>query len=86
MATGTIINGPSGATGARIEGGDQTSAVLISGAATVINYATIVGVEDRGDPQVYFGISLGGAGSISNLGTQSLIEGYLGVYGRTTTP
>ncbi len=51
MATGTIINGPSGATGARIEGGDQTSAVWISGAATVINYATIVGVENRGDPE-----------------------------------
>ncbi|HUD60146.1 MAG TPA: Hint domain-containing protein [Acetobacteraceae bacterium] len=80
MATGTIINGPSGATGARIMGGDQTSAVWISGAATVINYATIVGVENRGDPNIYFGISLGGAGSISNLGTQSLIEGYLGIY------
>ena len=46
MTTGTIINGPSGATGALIEGGDQTSAVLISGAGTVVNYATIIGVEN----------------------------------------
>ena len=80
MATGTIINGPSGATGARIEGGDQVSAVLISGAATVINYATIVGFENPGDHHIYFGISLGGAGSISNLGTKSLIENYVGIY------
>jgi glycosyltransferase involved in cell wall biosynthesis len=81
MATGTIINGPSGATGALIEGGGQSNAVLISGAATIINYATIVGVENPGDTRIYYGVSLGGAaGSISNLGANSLIENYLAVY------
>ena len=81
LTTGTIINGPSGATGALIEGGDQVTAVTISGMATVINYARIVGVEDPGDPNIYYGIRLGGAaGSISNLGTHALIENYLAIY------
>ena len=81
LTTGTIINGPSGATGALIEGGDQVSAVLISGVATVVNYGNIVGVENPGDTGLYYGVRLGGAsGSISNLGTNALIENYIGVY------
>ncbi|HET6607782.1 MAG TPA: hypothetical protein VFG62_13975 [Rhodopila sp.] len=81
MTTGTIVNGPSGATGALIRGGDQASAVLISGAGTVVNYGTILGTELSGaNTGIYFGISLGGGGSISNLGAQSLISDYVAVY------
>lgn len=84
MATGIIINGPSGATGALIESGAQTDGVLISGAGTVVNNGSIVGQEYYGDQQVYFGISLGGSGSvassISNLGTSSMITDYVAVY------
>ena len=81
MTTGTIINGPSGATGALIEGGDQTNAVLITGVGTVVNYAKIIGVENPGDTGLYYGVRLGGAsGSISNLGNHALIENYIGVY------
>jgi hypothetical protein len=81
MAAGTLINGPSGATGALIEGGDQTNAVLFTGVATVVNYARIIGVENGGDPNTYYGVKLGGAsGSLSNLGTSSLIENYVGIY------
>jgi hypothetical protein len=81
LTTGTLINGPSGATGALIEGGDQTNAVLINGVATVVNYARIVGVENPGDTAIYYGVRLGGAsGSLSNLGANALIENYIGVY------
>jgi hypothetical protein len=81
LTTGTIINGPSGATGALIEGGDQVSAVLINGAATVVNYAKIIGVENPGDSGLYYGVRLGGpSGSISNLGANALIENYVAIY------
>ncbi|MDR3537185.1 MAG: hypothetical protein P4L71_11860, partial [Acetobacteraceae bacterium] len=80
MATGTVVNGPSGATGALIRGGDQTSAILISGAGTVVNYGTILGTEFVGDSGIYFGVSLGGAGRIANLGTGALISNYVAVY------
>ncbi len=84
MATGTIINGTSGATGALIQGGAQNNAVLIGGAATVLNYATITGSEYYGDTAVFFGISLAGNGSVAstigNLGSSALITNYVAVY------
>jgi hypothetical protein len=84
LTTGTLINGPSGATGALIEAGPQRDAVIISDAATVSNFGTIVGQEYYGDRQVYFGISLAGNGSvasfITNLGTRALITNYVAVY------
>ena len=81
MASGTIVNGPSGATGALIEGGDQTNAVLFTGVGSVANYGTIAGFENPGDTAIYYGIRLGGtAGGVSNLGTSALIENYIGVY------
>jgi hypothetical protein len=80
LTTGTIINGPSGATGALIEGGEQASAVLISGAGTVINDATISSYTPHYATNIGFGVSLGGGGTISNLGSLSLIEAYVPVY------
>jgi hypothetical protein len=77
MSTGTVINGPSGATGARIVGGGF--GVVIGGAGTVVNYGAITGGGGSPDPN-YYGVGLGGAGSISNLGTNALIEAYVGVY------
>ena len=81
LTTGTIINGPSGATGALIEGGEAASAILSSGVATVVNYATISAFEPTFfSNTIAYGISLGGGGGISNLGSHALIETYLPIY------
>ena len=78
---GTVINGASGATGALIVGGEQGNGVEISGAGTVINYATISAVTPTNPNQpVGFGVSVGGGGTISNLGSRALIQAYLPVY------
>ena len=77
MSSGTVINGPSGATGARIVGGG--SGVMIGGAGTVVNYGAITGGGNTDNPN-YYGVRLAGAGSISNLGTNALIEAFVGVY------
>ncbi len=77
VTTGLVINGPSGATGAQIRG---DYGILISGAGTVVNYATISGGGSQGDTTAYTAVRLGGAGDISNLGSQSLISGYVGIY------
>ncbi len=84
MTTGTVINGSPGATGALIESGFQSNAVLIGGAGAVVNYGTMNGVALNGETEVSFGVSLGGSGtvasSISNLGSNALISGYVAVY------
>jgi hypothetical protein len=78
---GTVINGASGATGALIVGGEQGNGVKISGAGTVINYATISAVTPTNANQpVGFGVSVGGGGVIRNLGSRALIQAYLPVY------
>ncbi len=77
MVTGTVVNGPDGATAALI-GNGSANGVLISGAGTVLNHGTVLGGGSFGQPQNY-GVKLGGAGSIGNLGAASLIEGYIGV-------
>jgi hypothetical protein len=78
MRSGTVVNGGSSATGALIVAGED--GIDITGAATVINYGTISGWPDSGESTIYYGVKLIGSGSISNLGTASLIEAYFGVY------
>ncbi len=84
MYTGTLTNGASGAIGALIESGLQSSAVLISGAGTVVNYGSITGLAANGESHVSYGVSLGASGtvasSIRNLGSNALISGYVAVY------
>ena len=84
MYTGTLTNGASGATGAVIESGLQSNAVLITGVGTVVNYGSIMGLAVNGEPHVSYGVSLGGSGtvasSIRNLGSNALISGYVAVY------
>jgi fibronectin-binding autotransporter adhesin len=77
VVNGVIVNGPSGATGALIEGGAK--AVLVDGTGTVVNYGTIRGSESGN----YYGVKLDGAGTVANLGTASLIDAYIGVYGQS---
>ncbi len=71
--TGTISNGRSGATGALIEGGHYG---VSSVQGPVVNYATIIGRGTAGDD---YGVAIWGTGSVGNLGTAALIEGYGGV-------
>jgi len=59
-AGGLVTNGPSGATGALIEGGNH-GIVFQSGAGTVVNFGTIAGNQAVG-----VGIALGGGGTITN--------------------
>jgi hypothetical protein len=84
MATGTVVNGASGATGALIASGLQSNAVVIAGSGTVVNYGSITGLAANGEPHITYGVSIGGNGSvassISNLGTGALITGYVAVY------
>ena len=71
---GSVINGPSGATGALIEGSEYGVSSLAG--AQVTNYGTISATNNAPGA---FGVYLT-TGSISNLGTLSLIEGYAGAY------
>ena len=80
MPTGVVINGPSGATGARIAAG-AADAISIGGAGTVQNYATIINTGTA-NPTLYYGVFLGGGSTIRNIGTASLIKGYIAVYAK----
>ena len=80
IATGTITNGPSGATGALING--DSNGILISGAGMVVNYGTVHSGGTRFDRPTY-AVRLGGAGSIGNLGPNALIYGLVGVYAQS---
>ncbi len=84
MATGTVINGPSGATGAQIISGLQSNAVLIGGPGTVVNYGTIGGAAANGEGHISYGVSIGGDGTvvsrITNTGALARINGYVAVY------
>ena len=72
---GTVVNGPSGATGALITT-DDGSGVVVEGAGSVTNYGQIISSSTR----QAFGVNLSGPGTISNLGGTALIEATVGVY------
>lgn len=75
---GTVINGASGATAALI-GGSYFGVGIGSG--LIANHATITATSNGyGSAGVY----LHGSGTVNNLGTASLIEGYSGVKARLT--
>ncbi|WP_158922592.1 Hint domain-containing protein [Acidisphaera sp. S103] len=84
LLTGTVINGASGVTGALIKSGLQNNAVVIGGVGTVANYGIIADRAANGEGHVSYGVSVGGSGtvasSISNLGPDALIYGYVAVY------
>ena len=70
---GAVVNGPSGATGALIE--SVYSGLVMTGTGTIINNGQIIGTGVGS----YYGVRLGG-GTLSNLGSASLIQGAIGVY------
>jgi hypothetical protein len=70
---GTVVNGASGATGALIQGGHQG---VYSAGGTVTNYGTIIGTQSASPG---YGVAIGTAGMVSNLGAAALIAGYVGV-------
>ena len=70
---GTVFNGQSGATGALIEGGRYG---VSDGQGVVVNDATIIATGTIGGDN---GVAIQGVGTVSNLGTAALIEGYVGV-------
>jgi RTX calcium-binding nonapeptide repeat (4 copies) len=72
---GTVVNGPSGATAALIEGTEY--GVSSKAGAQVTNYGTISATHNAAGA---FGVYVRTAGSVSNLGASSLIDGYVGVY------
>ena len=75
LGSGTVINGPSNATAAQIDVGGAT-ALQFSSRGTVVNYATISNSQSGS----YNGVDLVGGGIIENLGSKSLIQGYVAVY------
>ena len=80
LGAGTIVNGPDGATGALISGG-YALGIAVAGAGKIVNYGTVqVLIANDFQSAPFYGIRLGGAGSIGNLGPNSTIEGYVGVY------
>ena len=76
---GTVINGASGATAALIEGSYFGVGI---GSGLVANYATISATSNGYRSA---GVYIHGSGTVNNLGTASLIEGYSGVEARLTS-
>ena len=73
---GTVTNGASGVTLAQIQGYFAGIASSGSFAVQVSNYATI---SSTGEAQGSYGILIQGTGTITNIGTASLIEGDGGI-------